>query len=162
MHPHLVFTAGSSPSDLLIRAGTLSKASHVAIGLDDQLLHAYEPGVMFEPRSAWLDQHNKLVAEFAVLPDVDDGLTDTFSRIGERYDMFGTVHIALHRAFRFASPLLFPRRRARGAHTCASLVMLLDPFGDRIPEWRGIDFSIAVPQDLLEATNLGMSFERIR
>jgi hypothetical protein len=39
--------------------------------------------------------------------------------------------------------------------------MLLDPHGDRIPEWSGIHRRTVVPADLLAAAEAGLSFQRV-
>jgi len=73
--PSLVFTTGWDPFQLLINASTGSAAAHVALGIDDHLLHAYEPGIVYEPREEYFEKRNqRLVAEFKILPDIDEGV----------------------------------------------------------------------------------------
>jgi hypothetical protein len=85
MPVRLVFTMGWDPVQLLINVSTRSRAAHVAIGLGDHLLHAYEPGITLEPREAYLgNREQHVVAEYDVLPYVDDNLRDALAHIGRR------------------------------------------------------------------------------
>lgn len=162
--PTLVFTGAREPLldpfQLFVNVGTWSPASHAAIGLGDWLLHVHDAGVVHEPRSAWLDSGQRLIAEYAVLPDVRAGLVERFSHLGDRYAFFEVAKIT---ALRLMHLLAFPVRSlgpvARGSHTCAEFVMGLDPSGLIVPEWRSINRASVVPADLLAA--MGPSFRRI-
>lgn len=161
----LVFTAGDDPYGLVIRAGSLSSISHVAIGLGGDggpLLHAYEAGVTLEPRSKWFGElKQRLVAEFIILPDVSDGLRVCLSQVGKPYDVVGALKIGVLRALQiFGSPIQSLGKGNRRAFTCTHFVMQLDPDGCRIPEWRLIDYDRVVPADLFHVAG-GPSFRRI-
>ena len=157
----LVFTMGWDPFQLLINVSTRSTAAHVAIGLGDHLLHAYEPGITLEPREEYLEKREqKLVAEYNVLPYVDDHVRAALVHIGQRGFWLGVFQVGFIRALRLCgSPLshLF----SSNERTCARFAMLLDPRGDRIPEWQGIHRHAVVPADLLVAAEAGPSFERV-
>lgn len=157
--PTLVFTSGLDPFQILINLGTFSRAGHAAIGIGDQLLHAYEPGVVIEPRERWLTRkRQRLLAEFEILPDVSQGLLECAQRVGEPYDVLGAFRIALWVTLkRMWSPVQNLGPASKTSHTCASFVMLLDPCGEHIPEWRRLDRAIVTPADLLLAAE-GPSF----
>ena len=141
LRARLVFTTGSDPFQALLKLGTRSDSTHAAIGIGDQLLHAYEDGVILEPRSEWFDRaEQRLCAEFWVLPDVTHGLHVALQHVGDKYDVIGIIKAALLRALDLcASPVRDLGPVANDAHTCACFAMLLDPFGIQIPEWRSID-----------------------
>ena len=162
----LVFTSQGDPFQLLIRAGGLSSASHAAIGLGpngELLLHAYEDGVLLETREYWLGTlKQKLVAEYEILPDVEDGLRQALAQVGKRYDIFGAIKIGVLRALDvFGSPVRSLGPDSKNAYTCAHFVMLLDPYGRRIPEWRLLNRATVIPGDLMRVAH-GPSFRRLR
>lgn len=155
----LVFTTGLDPFQFLIGATTQSPATHAAIGIGDHLLHAYERGVMLEPRDEWLGkQKQRLVAEFQILPDVTDGIYGALSQVGQKYDVGHVIKIGLLRLLRPFTPKLWPEREDR--FTCARFVMLIDPHGD-IPEWHDVWREAVVPGDLLERALVGPSFYQV-
>jgi hypothetical protein len=157
----LVFTTGFDPFQMLISVAGKSFAAHVAIGLGDQLLHAYEPGIVLEPREDYFaKQQQRLVAEYAILPDISDGLQGALKNVGKRGFFGGAAQIAIIRALRMVgSPLqhLVPSNE----RTCARFAMTLDRKGERIPEWRDVDHRAVVPGDLLAAAEAGPSFQRL-
>jgi hypothetical protein len=152
---------GWDPFQLLINVSTRSVAAHVAIGLGDQLLHAYEPGVTLEPRERYLQaKHQKVVAEYEILPDITDGLAEAISNIGKRGFLGGAAQIGIIRALQMCgSPLQF--LVPSNERTCARFAMMLDRTGACIPEWREINRRAVVPADLLEAAEVGLSFQRV-
>ena len=160
--PTIVFTTGWDPFQALINLGTFSRAGHAAIGIGDHLLHAYEPGVVWGSRDTWFTgKHQRLIAEYEILPDVSEGIEDCASRIGEPYDVVGVFRAALWIMLRrLCSPLRHVGTASAASHTCSSFVMLLDPNGDRIPEWRSINRAVVTPADLLLAAE-GPSFRPI-
>lgn len=160
--PTLVFTTGLDPFQALINLSTFSRAGHVAIGLGPELLHAYEPGVKLDSREWWLTtKRQRLVAEYEIVPDISKGLAECLGHIGEPYDVLGAVRAAIAIALRrLWSPLRAPWPASISAHTCASFVMLLDPHGERIHEWREIRRSVVTPADLLVACE-GASFRSL-
>lgn len=163
----LLFTTGPDWYQAAIRLTTLSPASHAAVAIGEhgeQILHAIEKGVRLEPRSDWLiKEKQRVVAEYLVQPDVSDGVRNMLAHVGERYDLPGVVRIGLIRMFNlFGSPVHYFGPMSNIAHTCARFVMLLDPLGHRIPEWRHIDRESVTPSDLLRAAEGGPSFLRIR
>lgn len=155
-----MFTTGWDPFQVLINVGTFSRAGHAAIGVGDMLLHAYEKGVVYEPREQWFtSKKQRLVAEVEIVPDVSLGLRECFSRVGEPYDVVGVFRAALAITMRrFVSSIQWFGPASRDSHTCAAFVMLLDPDGARIPEWRALDRAIVTPADLLAMTS-GPSFQ---
>jgi hypothetical protein len=157
----LVFTTGLDPFQMLISIAGKSFAAHVAIGIGDQLLHAYEPGITLEPREDYFaKQKQHLVAEYAILPDVGDGLREALTHVGKRGFFTGATQIAIIRALRIVgSPLqhLVPSNE----RTCARFAMMLDRKGERIPEWRDVRRRSVVPGDLLAVAEDGSSFQRL-
>jgi hypothetical protein len=158
--PTLAFTTGADPFQFLVKATTDSAASHAAIGLGDQLLHAYEDGVLLESRDEWLGKRKQvLVAEFQILPDVTDGIARAMQHLGKKYDAMHVLKIWLLR-------LLHPAIRSLGPDapdkfTCARFVTMIDPYGERIPEWRHLWMEAITPADLLDCALWGPSFHRI-
>lgn len=162
-NPTLVFTTGIDPFQLLINVGTCSTAGHAAIGLGDHLLHAHENGVLIEPRSSWFGRDEQsLVAEFEILPDVSSGVDFALTQVGKKYDAGGALRAAVSRLLKLTlSPIQYLGPASMKRHTCAAFVMLIDPQGAQIPEWRDLDRALVVPGDLLGAASLGSSFRRI-
>ena len=161
----LMFTSDGDPFQLLIRTSTLSPASHAAIGLgpnSEWLLHAYEDGVVLESRDRWFGpRKQKLVAEFEILPDVSDGVQRALQQVGKKYDVLGAFKIGILRALHvFGSPVRNLGPDPTNRYTCAHFVMLLDPVGRKIPEWRDLRRETLVPGDLLRAAS-GPSFRRV-
>lgn len=156
----LVFTTGRDPFQWLINLSTKSPATHAALGVGDYLLHAYEPGVMLEPRDEWLGkQKQTLVAEFQILPDVTDGVETAMTHVGKKYDVAHVFKIGLLRLLRPALWSLGPD--AADKFTCARFVTLIDPDGEVIPEWRDLWREALVPADLLDRALVGPSFHRL-
>lgn len=149
--PTLVFTSGFDPFQLLINLATFSRAGHVAIGLGPNLLHAHERGVTLEPREHWfVGKKQKLLYEVEILPDVSPGIERCLSKIGEPYDVVGAFKLAILIALkRMWSPLRTLGPPSTNSHTCASFVMLLDPYGAHIPEWRELSRDVVTPADML-------------
>jgi hypothetical protein len=156
----LVFTTGFDPFQVLINLSTKSPATHAALGVGDHLLHAYEPGVMLEPREEWLGkQEQRLVAEFQILPDVTYGVEQAMTHVGKKYDVAHVFKIGLLRLLRPALWSLGPD--AADKFTCARFVTTIDPYGELIPEWRDLWHEALVPADLLDAALTGPSFLRV-
>lgn len=162
-NPSLVFTTGTDPFQIFVNVGTGSRATHAAIGLDDQLLHADENGVRLEPRAKWFGpMRQRLVAEFVILPNVDDGIELALAQIGKGYDTFGVLRTALSRLLSLTcSPIRYFGPAPMSAHTCAAFTMLLDPYGWKIPEWQGLDRATVVPGDLMTLASIGPSFQQV-
>lgn len=155
-----MFTTGFDPFQAVISLAGGSLAAHVAIGLGDHLLHAYEPGIVLEPRTSYLTRmRQRLVAEYAVLPDVSQGLGEALTHVGKGGFFLGASQIAILRALRIVgSPL--QHLITTNERTCARFAMLLDRTGAQIPEWRGVDRKAVVPGDLIAVTS-GPSFQQI-
>lgn len=157
--PTIVFTSGASWFQVIVKIATLSQCDHIAIGLGDLFLHARDRGVVLEPREIWL-RHNRVVEEHEILPDVSSGLQRCISHIGQTYDQPGVIRTGLGIALRRTLSPLQPWAASTNAHTCAGFVMLLDPHGIAIPEWREVARRDVVPCDLLDA--LGPSFRKLQ
>lgn len=158
--PTLVFTQGSSLFEWLVRLGTLSPASHVAIGLGDKLLHVHGGGVVLEDRATWMQQRKQeLVAEFGIIPNAAGEIAAMLQTLGQSYDAPGITRMVFHRAIAPTTPLRWNAIPA--SRTCAAFVMQLDPGGTKIPEWTGIRRDLVAPGDLLRAADKGPSFRRI-
>jgi hypothetical protein len=158
--PTLVFTKAWDWFQLLVNISTSSQASHVAIGIGDNVLHVDARGVVLEPRLAWMIRKRQhVVSEVAIMPDVSDSLGYCLSKVGQPYDYPGILRAAIGIALdRMLSPLRSLGSAPDGSFTCAGFVMLLDPDG-RIPEWKKLDRSVVTPADLLRA--VGPSFREL-
>lgn len=157
--PTLVFSSGSTWFQVVVQFATLSGCDHVAIGLDDLLLHATDKGIVLEPRAKW-ERHNRITHEYEILPDVSPGLQGCFSLIGQPYDTKGVIRTGLGLALRRTLAPIRPWAASLGEHTCAGYAMLLDPHGEVIPEWQSLSRRSVAPVDLLDAT--GQSFRKVQ
>ena len=172
----LVFTARNHPIDWLIRfapAFERSAASHVAVGLgpDGPLIHARgrrksdgKAGVVMQSRAEWAAGGNRTVAEYRIVPDVSEGLNArVLPAIGRAFGYDLIVRRGVERALRlFMWPWPVKLRGVGERIICSQLVMLLDPAGAVIREWRDLDYGTVDPQDLLDRARNGPSFVRIR
>jgi hypothetical protein len=160
VRPTLLFTTGSDAFQALVAKTTRSVATHAALGLGDRLLHAYEDGVLLEPRDEWFGKRRqRLIAEFAILPDVTDGIGAALGHVGEKYDAMHVIKAAILRKLWPFMRSLGPDRQDR--FTCARFVTTIDPYGERIPEWRHLWMEALAPADLLEVALWGVSFRRL-
>lgn len=129
----------------------------------EKFLHACKDGVVLEDRQYRL--HNKkqrVVAEYLILPDVSDGVREALTYVGEQYDYPGLVRGSFLRIIAlFASPLSSFGVKKDREQFCTRFIMLIDPLGEKIPEWRYINREQVSPMDLLFAAQ-GSSFKRIR
>jgi hypothetical protein len=157
----ILFTTGPDAFQRLVARSTKSVATHAALGLGDQLLHAYEEGVILEPRDRWFgEMKQKLIAEFEILPDVSDGVANAMQHVGKKYDGIHIVKAGFLRLFHptFAS---LGKTWRKDRFTCAQFVTTIDPYGEKIPEWRHLWRAALAPSDLLEAALWGPSFARV-
>ena len=156
----LVFTTGNDWFQTLIELHTGSSATHVAIGIGNQLLHSHEDGVVLEPRSYWFGKRKqKLIAEFQILVDVDDGIRGVLRHVGKG---FGVAHVLKAGLLRKLTPWV----RSLGPDStdrlsCTQLVAMIDPHGEHIPEWRYLWREGLAPVDLLEVAAWSPRFRRI-
>lgn len=155
---------GWDPVQLLINASTQSIAAHVALGLGERgeyLLHAYEPGIVLEPREKYLtEQGQTLVAEYRIIPDVSEGLAEALQQVGKRGFFTGMMQIALIRALRITGSPLAGLIRSN-ERTCARFASSIDRTGACIPEWRRLHRHSVSPGDLLAAARSGPSFFKL-
>lgn len=164
----LVFTTSSHWLSRTIRALTVSDVSHVAVGTEmfgvPVLFHAAldsktgQDGVQVTPRSRWLED-NIVVAEYEFVNDVSDKMGEMVGLIGEKYDKLGLVgYIAVLLAKwlgeRIKNPLSSPRR-----FVCPRYALKLDPTGDKVPEWKGLDADHVTPHDLLVLCRSSVGFK---
>ena len=153
--PTILVLTSDRPVGRAIRWFTRGPATHVAIGIGGDVIHARDRGVTYEPRAALGDQHYALLAEYAVLRDVRAGLAHVFSQHGKPYDVGDLV-----------GWLVRPRRRHvqldghRPRWTCVRLALALDPDRTRIPEWTSLDPGLTTPTDLWRSME-GTSFQRV-
>jgi hypothetical protein len=158
----LVFTTGPDSFQSLVASCTKSVATHCAlgIGIDGPLLHAYDKGVVLEPRQDWfVGLKQTLVAEFQIMPDVSYGVGKALGHVGKKYDWWHVLRAGILRT-------LWPSLRSLGKDSrdrfaCAQLILEIDPQGERIPEWRHLWRDAIAPSDLLECALWGPSFRRI-
>ncbi len=162
----LIFTARHHPWDWGVRWLTKSRASHVGFALGptgNPLVHATAEGVVIEPRSAWINGRY-VVAEYEIVPDMTaEFASRVLPKVGQPF-AYGTIAMrGLESLLRTVSwpTIRLPAANGSGTHVCSQLVMLLDPRGEKIPEWREINAGAATPEDLLRAAEQGLSFRRI-
>ena len=168
--PSLVFTTSSHWLSRVIRALTRSDVSHVAIGTEvfgePVLIHSAldgesgHTGVQITPRSRWLAD-NIIIAEYDIVPDITHNMGPMVRLLGSKYDRLGllgyaAVIVAGWLGKQIMNPLSSPTALA-----CPRYVLKLDPTGDLIPEWRGLDPERTPPHDLLVVCRAGTSFRRI-
>jgi hypothetical protein len=149
---NLVFTTADHVLAKAIRRITGSEASHVALGVGHYaFLHATATrGVVVDPREVWLT-YNRIVAEYRVVPYVEDRIVDIIATVGTEYDfgsLIGQAVVALGR--RAGVDVLNPFASGKDKALCPRLVMMLDQEGDRIPAWKGLDPDSTSPADLLQ------------
>lgn len=166
----LVFTQGDDLFSVGVRALSLSPTSHVAIGFGgaagaggassaDHLLHVrLKKGVVLEPRKKW---KQPTIAEFVVLRNVSRGLAFCLSQIGRPYDTNEVTERPILTLIRTIMPLAPVDNRTPGAWHCARFAICLDPNGDVIPEWRGLDPLTVTPGELYDRCLYGSSFMRV-
>jgi hypothetical protein len=130
----------------------------------EKFLHTYEDGVVLEDRDYWLKKEKqRIVAEYVIVPDVSNGVLEALTYVGEKYDVPGILRGGLIRVFGLlASPIYSFGTITYRAQTCSRFVMLIDPLGEKIHEWRYVNREHVSPGDLLVATTAGPSFRRIR
>lgn len=160
MKPTLLFTAGHDPFSGAIRQATWAPCSHSAIGLGDTLLHTTERGVVTDNRDEYF-KTSPLVAEYEIIPDVADRLPGIIALMGQKYDYGWVAGWLIKGALDVQfSPLAACVPLSRAGMTCAQLVFQLDPRGERIPEWRGLDVRDVTPAQLWRRTH-GPSFRPV-
>lgn len=158
----LIFGTTNKLLSRLIRWVTRSRTSHATLGLEINgvplILEATTGGVRIIPRAKWLIDHI-LVAEFRPKIDLSHGLRDALTHIGAAYDyvgLFGYFWVLLGR--RLGKKLRNPLASER-AMVCSEFVMHLDT-GEKIPEWKDMDWEATTPEDLLKSCEAStQSFE---
>lgn len=170
MPTSLVFTTSSHWLSRVIRAVTASDVSHVAIGTEifgqPVLIHSAldgdtgRNGVQITPRHRWLSD-NTVVAEYAIIPDVTENMGSMVRLLCERYDKMGLIGyliviIAQYLGKKIMNPLSSPSR-----YVCSRYALQLDPTGQKIPEWAGLEPEKTTPHDLLVTCRKGASFRRV-
>lgn len=158
--PTIIFTAGDDLVSLAIRRFTRGATSHVAIGAVSAsgagpfVLHADHPRVALDLREHFQIKYPP-VAEFAIVPDVSEGVRRALRQCGKHYDWLDIVR---HACSRWLPPeLCGSGLRPASAWTCVRLVLLLG-----VPSWRHLDPATTTPQDLLDVTSRSADFVRIR
>ena len=157
----LVFTTSDDLFSLGVRMLTFSDVAHVAIGLGnrgDRLLHATLKGVVVQPRKTW---RQRTVADFEIVPNVLRGLIRCGAQLGKPYDDAEVALRPFLAMLQYISPFAPRSGASPTAWSCARFVMLLDPGGYQIPEWRDLDPLTATPADLFGRCLGGQSFRRV-
>jgi hypothetical protein len=168
--PSLVFTTSSHWLSRTVRWMTASATSHVCLGAEifgeQVLIHSVldgetgRNGVQITPRHKWLE-HNTLVAEYDIIPDVASNMGPMIRLLCEKYDKMGLVGymvviVAKWLGKKIRNPLVSAK-----ALVCARYVLKLDPTGGLIPEWAGLDPEKTTPHDLLQVCRSSPSFRRV-
>ncbi len=166
----LVFTTSSHWLSRVIRWLTNSEVSHACLGTEifgePVLIHSAldgdtgKNGVQITPRDKWLED-NIIVAEYEIIPDVTENMGPMIRLLRAKYDKMGLigylfVFMAMYLGRKIMNPLSHPTR-----YVCSRYVLQLDPHGDKIPEWKGVDPERTTPHDLLQLCRSGPSFSRI-
>ena len=139
------------------------KISHCAIGFNykgvPSFLHSTWPSVKISPRDDFLKEDN-LVAEFEILPELDDEVVLAEKRVGEPYDapgLIGYIFVLLFRKFgiKLHNPLA-----SKSASVCSEFIIQLD-VNNEIPEFYRLDPATVTPRDLFDICSNGKSFKKI-
>jgi len=149
---------------------TESEVSHVAIGTEifgePVLIHSAldgdtgRSGVQITPRNKWL-RDNYVVAEYDIVPDVSENMGSLIKLLCERYDKMGLVgHLIVIAAKYLGKKIMNPLSRPN-YWVCSRYVLKLDPSGQTIPEWAGLDPEKTTPHDLLMLCRTGASFREL-
>lgn len=157
MQPGILFLTSNRPIGKLIRWFTKGPVTHVAITLEDHVLHATGAGVVLEPRHKLVSEGYHELAEYLVVPDVVPGLSLALRQVGKGYDVADLVGWPR----RVRTPRIPRTDLDRPRWTCTRLVLVLDAGRTVIPEWRHLDAAMVTPTELL-ATMTGPSFARVR
>jgi hypothetical protein len=166
----LVFTTSSGYLSRAIRAMTRSTVSHVAIGTEifgePVLIHSAldgetgRTGVQITPRARWL-RDNTTIAEYEIVPDVTSSMASMVRLLCERYDKLGLLGYVIVIVARWLGKKIMNPLSSSTRFVCSRYVLKLDPTGELIPEWKGLDAEQTTPQDLLQLCRSGKSFNRV-
>jgi hypothetical protein len=149
---------------------TNSETSHVCLGTEifgePVLVHSAldgatgHNGVQITPRSKW-EEDNVVVAEYDIVPNVAGNMRPMIRLLCERYDKMGLLGYIIVIVARWLGKKIMNPLASAGAFVCSRYVIQLDPSGELIPEWRGLDPEKITPHDLLLLCRSGASFRRI-
>lgn len=92
-----LFSASPKPGSVLIRAGTWSRFSHVALVDGDEVIEAVWPKVRVAPLAEVMALHSVNVLARLPCRDPDIAIRAARSQLGKPYDLTAVVGIGLHR-----------------------------------------------------------------
>jgi hypothetical protein len=166
----LVFTTSSHWLSRVIRSLTSSATSHAAIGTEvfgePVLIHSAldgetgKTGVQITPRNKWF-RDNELVAEYEIIPDVVNNMRPMIQHLCDKYDKMGLIGYVIVLVAKWLGKKIMNPLASAKAYVCSRYVLKLDPSGELIPEWKGLDPQLTTPQDLLLLCRGGQSFKRV-
>ena len=166
----LVFTTSSHWLSKTVRWVTNSETSHVCLGTEifgePVLIHSAldgdtgRNGVQITPRSKW-EEDNVIVAEYDIVPDVIDNMRPMIRLLCEKYDKMGLLGYVIVIVAKWLGKKIMNPLASTNAFVCSRYVLKLDPTGELIPEWHGLDPEKATPHDLLLLCRSGSSFRLI-
>lgn len=140
-----------------------SQISHAAIGLEvngqPYLLQAVWGGVQLAPRSDETSTHS-VVAEFEILPSIENELATAESKVGESYDvltLIGYIFVILGQDLHIGVNNPF---YSKSGTVCSEFVIEVDT-QHLIHEFDGLDPANIDPADLYNICLNGPSFKRL-
>ena len=162
----IVFTKSNSWLSKVIRWFTKGRSSHVMIGTRvhgiEMFLHATAGGIKFTPRPREL-RGSSLVAEYKVVPYVENGLRRAIEKVGDNYDYVGLVGYAIAIVFwRLLKKKIKNPLASSSSMVCSEFVCHLDRTGKMIPEFASLDPEVTHPEHLLKICESSERFEKIR
>lgn len=159
----ILFLTTNSLISKVIRFFTKSKISHTAVcfNLNNEkfILESLIDGVVLRPRNQALQNQN-LIAEFEIIPDLNNEFQEATKRIGEPYDklsllgffimiLFHIVGIKIHNPLSFMSGTV-----------CSEFIISCDT-NHEIPEFNNLNPDSITPEDLYKICLNGKSFKQI-
>jgi hypothetical protein len=155
--------SGTSILSKLIKFFQGGPVSHCGIGITldgtPMFLHASLTGVQLTPREVLLKDHT-IVAEFEIIPDIQNEIKPDELRIGQSYDFIGLLGYL---------PIIFFRKfgikinnpfASKSAAVCSEFVIEADVY-HKIKEFDGLIPQDITPQDLYNICLNGTSFRKI-
>lgn len=149
---------------------TNSDTSHVCLGTEifgePVFIHSAldgdtgRTGVQITPRSKW-EKDNIIVAEYDIIPAVVSNMRPMIQLLCEKYDKAGLLGYVIVIVAKWLGKKMMNPLASTNALVCSRYVLKLDPTGELIPEWHGLDSEKATPHDLLLLCRSGISFRRI-
>jgi hypothetical protein len=149
----VVFTTSRSWYSAIIRWAQGSSASHVMLQFDvfgqDLFMHASVGGIQFSPRERFL-KSNRVVSEFEIQGEVPrERIAQMIDHLNDSYDYVGLVGFAVTIGWRkITGRNTHNLLASHTAMVCSEFVARLDPNGELIGSFAGLEPEITTPETL--------------